>query len=126
MQIVLGFLSADIFAVGYILFIITFLALCYNNMKKNNKMPKIDLSMIILILFCILFFVISSKYEKDSIYLLIIPILAFYIGKLLAKNNENKEEYLTACIFAIILGEFAHAMLNFIANDITMTRQKYI
>ena len=125
MYIILGLISMDVLAKGYILLILAFLALlCYDKVK-NKKIIRMNVMTSIIILFSVMLFAISRIYDKDSVYLLVAPFLAFYIGRLVIILNENNEKYFTKCIYAIILGTFIHAMLNFIISRADITRKEH-
>ena len=97
----------------YIFFFIIFI---YMMLKRKIIIPK-EINLLILIAFCSTYTIISSINQDITFFLLVGPIIMYYSGIVIIKCcKDTKEEYIIKCIFAILIGLFIHAMLNFSIN----------
>ncbi len=118
MYYILGLISTGIGGrYDILVYIFFFVILIYMILKKKIIIPK-GINFFILIAFCIIFMVISSFKQEVTIFLLIGPIIMYYSGIIIIKTckENNKDDYIIKCIFAILVGLFIHAMLNFSIN----------
>lgn len=114
--ILLGAISANLFGKSTVLLYVLFSLMIIFYIIKRKKILMINKSMLILILFSVSYAVISFYYNKGDLFLLLGPILAFYIGRMICNKKEGAEGYITKCIFSIAIGFFLHAMLNYFTN----------
>lgn len=101
----------------YLLLMIVFI---YMILKKGKIIIPKQIGLLIIVLFSITYTFISTiiNQQKIDLFLLLGPISAYYSGFVIMKfcKDECKEQYVIKCIFAILIGFFIHAMLNFSIN----------
>lgn len=118
MYYILSFISTGIGGrYDILIYIFFFIIFIYMMLKRKIIIPK-EINLLILIVFCITYTIINSFYQEITFFLLIGPIIMYYSGIVMIRycKKDAKEEYIIKCIFAIMIGLFIHAMLNFSIN----------
>ena len=117
MYFLLGIASFGLFGNYFLITIAVFFILfIYMLIKKNKIVIPTNRNFYLLSIFCIAYAIISNINRNFSYIILLSPILSYYSGIIIYSLCENDEKYITKCIFAIAIGFFAHAMLNYITN----------
>lgn len=120
-NILLLMISSNFFEIYSILIIILMILLSTYIYIKHKKIIPLNIESLFLIIFSLSYTLISIKYtNKIDIIILIIPFFSYCCGYMLAYifKKDKIEKY----ILLIVFGLFIHAMLNYITNFNTFTR----
>ena len=115
MEILISMSSLKLFGnyqeVLVILFFILFFYMLY-----RFKRIVFNVNLLVLIGFSLTYYLISLKYSQDVSQISIYCVLAYYIGLMLVAVNKNKDKCIIKYTYAIAIGFFIHAMLNYLVN----------
>lgn len=100
-----------------LILVIIFLHYYFCIRKEKNKYLYVgNTNLFVLIAFSITYFIISLYYFQNTVEISIACLSAYFIGTMIITLSKKREKDIIKYIYAIAIGFFIHAMLNYITN----------
>lgn len=115
MDVLISMSSLKLFGNYQEILIFLFVILFFYMLFRLKKIV-FTVNLLFIIGFSLTYYIISMKYSQDVSKISIYCILAYYIGVMLVAINKNRDICIINYTYAIAIGFFMHAMLNYLVN----------